>query len=169
MIKKLSGSMILFLQLRDYSRINVTKTSLLFKLLRKQGLPDRIFINTSQSKEEIFLEFLKSDMKSWMKDVINNYQRKEYSVIEFVDNWVALLMDNKRLIKLISILYEHLEKHASYESLLNFKTHFQKEYFPVVEYLSEKIEGFSTDKVIEFTNLQSALAIGLFQIDRSFG
>ncbi|MFC1785009.1 TetR family transcriptional regulator [Candidatus Neomarinimicrobiota bacterium] len=118
-----------------------------------------------KSKEEIFLEFLKYDIKLWKNDLLNDfYKDGYYSIDEFSEIWADLLKKNRRLIELISILYEHLEKHASFESLLNFKESFSEVFQLMAEHLVNKIEGLSFEKVIEFFSLQSALGIGLFQM-----
>lgn len=118
-----------------------------------------------KSKEEIFLEFLKHDIKLWTKDLKTNYSKDGYcSINEFTEIWVDTLQKNSRLIELISILYLHLEKEASYDTLLDFKKSFHQKFQPIVERLSQQIKGFSTDKVAEFLNIQAALGIGLFQM-----
>jgi len=118
-----------------------------------------------KSKEEIFLEFLKYDLKLWKKDLSNNFKiDKYYSIDEFTEKWTDILQKNKRLIELISILYIHLEKEASYDSLLNFKESFSEAFQQIVEHLVDKVEGLSFEKVIEFVNLQSAFGIGLYQM-----
>ena len=118
-----------------------------------------------KSKEEIFLEFLKYDIKLWKRDLLNNYNKNGfYLVDEFAVIWVELLQKNKRLLELISILYLHLEKEVSYDSLLYFKKSFIKDYYLIIEHLIEKIKGFTAETVADFINLQAALGIGLFQM-----
>ena len=63
------------------------------------------------SKEEIFLEFLRQDIVIWRKDVEAKLKpAKIRSVEEFAVAWVNLQVRHERLIKLLSILYNALEK-----------------------------------------------------------
>jgi AcrR family transcriptional regulator len=117
------------------------------------------------SKEEIFLEFLKHDMKLWKDELLNNFlDSNSYSIDKFIDIWIDVLQNNRRLTELTSILYLHLEKEASYESLLNFKRSFIKDFEQVVIHLTCKIKGFTTEKVAEFISMQGMIGIGLYQM-----
>lgn len=118
-----------------------------------------------KTKEEIFLECLKYDVKLWKKDLLNNFNKDGYySIDEFAGIWIEVIQNNKRLIELISILYIHLEKEASYDTLLNFKESYSEVSQKMVEHLVNKIKGLTYKKVIDFVSLQSALGIGLFQM-----
>jgi len=116
------------------------------------------------SKEEIFLEFLKYDFKEWKNNLLKNYKDQEYQIDEFVEIWIDTFMINKRLIELTSILYLHLEKEASYNSLLEFKSIFIKDIKQVVTHLSGKIKGFTDHKAMEFLNMSVGFGIGLYQM-----
>lgn len=116
------------------------------------------------SKEEIFLEFLKHDMEIWKSDLLKNFRKSDYSVDEFAEIWIDLLQKNKRLTELTSILYLHLEKEVSYDSLLDFKRTFTKDFEQVIAHLAGKIKGFTINKVPEFLSLQSMIGVGLYQM-----
>lgn len=118
-----------------------------------------------KSKDEIFLEFIKYDSKILAKDLSEEFGNNEvYTIDEFAERWVALFQKNKRLMGLISILYLHLEKEASYESLLNFKKSFTAGLGEMMENLTNSIEGFTLKKVGEFLNLIMVVGIGLYQM-----
>jgi len=118
-----------------------------------------------KSKEEIFLEFLKADVQIWKEDLFINFiSEKYYSINDFSEIWVETLLNNKRLISLFSILYEHLEKHAAYQSLLNFKNSFNEDFIQIVDHLKMCLENSTSEKISTFLNLQAALSIGLYQM-----
>jgi len=148
------------------------------RLYRKVGYKNITFVDIAKeagftrsnlykyfkSKEEIFLEFLNNDFKNWKNDLINNYKESDYSVDEFIDVWINVLEKNKRLTELTSILYLHLEKEASYDSLLNFKQTFIIDLKQVVDHLTEKIKDFAVEKVTDFIYIQNVIGIGLYQM-----
>jgi AcrR family transcriptional regulator len=118
-----------------------------------------------KSKEEIFLEFIIYDSKIWKENLVTEFEdNRIYSIDEFAETWVNLFNKNKRLIELISILYLHLEKEASYDSLLNFKKSFTGTLSEIFEHLNGKIAGFTSEKIMEFINLQAITGIGLYQM-----
>lgn len=149
---------------RLYNKLRYEEISFV-KIAKEGGFTRSNLYKYFKSKEEIFLEFIKHDVKLWEKDLLNNLDKDGYySTDKFAEIWVDILQKNKRLIELISILYIHLEKEASYDSLLNFKESFSEVFQQMAEHLINKIEGLSFEKVIEFVNLQSALGIGLYQM-----
>lgn len=118
-----------------------------------------------KTKEEIFLEFLKHDMKLWKDDLLNNFLDSDYySIDKFIEIWIDILQRNQRLTELTSILYLHLEKEASYDSLLDFKQSFAKGFEQVTVHLTGKIKGFTVEKVAEFISMQGMIGIGLYQM-----
>ncbi|MDH4219370.1 MAG: TetR family transcriptional regulator [Candidatus Aminicenantes bacterium] len=117
------------------------------------------------SKEEIFLEFLKHDLMRWRKDTEKAYQKdKAYSVDEFASIWVKMQVKHVRLLNLISILYTHLEKNSSLQNLIDFKKRANEELMTLSELLCGLFPLLTLEKVAEFLNLQLAAAIGLYQM-----
>jgi len=116
------------------------------------------------SKEEIFLEFFKYDFKDWKSSLLKNYKDQEYQIDEFVEVWIDTFMMNKRLLELTSILYLHLEKEASYDSLLAFKSIFVEDFMEVVSHLSGKVNGLTEQKTMEFLIMSVVIGIGLYQM-----
>jgi len=117
------------------------------------------------SKEEIFLEFIKHDIVQWRKDVTANLSPgKISSVQEFSTKWVNLQVRHKRLIKLLSILHNALEKNVSIEKLTEFKRGALEELFSLAEVLCSIFPKLTIDQAANFLELQIASAIGLFQM-----
>lgn len=118
-----------------------------------------------KSKEEIFLEFLKHDLKLWEKDFLDNYEKEKPETIDdFVSFWVNSQIKHKRLLKLISILYIHLEKNITIDSLVSFKTQANESMVNVSNVLSKTFKNLTFEKINEFVHLQFASAIGLHQM-----
>jgi len=117
------------------------------------------------SKEEIFLEFLKHDMMRWKKDLVKAFQKdRAYSVEEFAAIWISVQIKHERLLNLISILYTFLEKNSSVQSLIDFKKRATEELMALSELLCGLFPSLTLEKVAEFLNLQLAAAIGLYQM-----
>jgi TetR/AcrR family transcriptional regulator len=117
------------------------------------------------SKEEIFLEFIKHDIVLWRKDVTVNLKPGSIaSVKEFASVWVGLQVRHKRLIKLLSILHNALEKNVSIEKLTEFKRGALEELYSLSEVLCSVFPELTIEKAVNFLELQIASAIGLFQM-----
>ena len=117
------------------------------------------------SKEEIFLEFIKHDIVLWRKDVVANLTpAKIRSVKEFASVWVSLQVRHERLIKLLAILHNSLEKNVSIEKLTEFKRGAKEELFVLAELLCSLFPKLTIEKAVHFQELQIAAAIGLFQM-----
>ncbi|RLC29982.1 MAG: hypothetical protein DRH32_06470 [Deltaproteobacteria bacterium] len=118
-----------------------------------------------RTKEEIFLEFIKHDIVLWRKDVTANLKPGSIiSVKEFASVWVGLKVQHKRLIKLLSILHNALEKYVSIEKLTEFKRGAKEELFVMAEALCSLLPVLTIEKAAIFLELQIASAIGLFQM-----
>jgi len=149
---------------RLYEKYNYEELTFV-QIAKEAGFTRSNLYRYFKTKEEIFLEFLKSDVQLWKKDLFNNYGvTKLYSIDNFTEIWVDTLLHNGRLISLFSILYEHLEKHASYQSLLDFKKSFNEDFIQIVDHLTKCLENWTTEKMSKFLNLQAALSIGLYQM-----
>jgi TetR/AcrR family transcriptional regulator len=117
------------------------------------------------SKEEIFLELIKHDIVFWRKDVVANLNpAKIRSVKEFASVWVSLQVRHERLIKLLAILHNSLEKNVSIEKLTEFKRGAKEELFVMAEVLCSLFPKLTIEKAANFLELQIAAAIGLFQM-----
>lgn len=117
------------------------------------------------SKEEIFLEFIKHDIILWRKDVTANLKPGSIdSVKEFASVWVGLQVRHKRLIKLLSILHNALEKNVSIEKLTEFKRDTLEELLSLAEVLCSVFPKLTIEKAANLLELQIASAIGLFQM-----
>ncbi|MGI9533659.1 MAG: TetR/AcrR family transcriptional regulator [Thermodesulfobacteriota bacterium] len=117
------------------------------------------------SKEEIFLEFVKNDIKLYVKNLVKEFSKdKNYSVEQFVSIWVKILVKHKRLLNLIGILFAFLEKNCSVESLTDFKFATKDELMSTVELICLIFPEISPEKAKDFFYLQFASAVGLYQM-----
>ncbi len=117
------------------------------------------------SKEEIFLEFLRHDIVLWRKAVLSKFSPgKILSVKEFASAWVNLQLRHERLLKLMAILHNALEKNVSIEKLTEFKRGAKEELFTLAEFLCNLFPKLTIEKAANFLELQLAAAIGLFQM-----
>lgn len=117
------------------------------------------------SKEEIFLEFLKHDFADYRMDLERTFESKrEMPLKEFAQLWVTVLVRNKRLLKLFSILNTFIEKNVSFEALIEFKRTLLNEVGTISALLSQTFPALTAPKTVEFILLQSATANGLYQI-----
>ena len=117
------------------------------------------------SKEEIFLEFVKSDIKLYVKNLVKSFRsNKKYKLDEFISVWVKTLVKHKRLLDLIGILFSSLEKNCTEESLRSFKYSTKDELKTTVELICRVFPGVSPEKATDFFYLQFASAGGLYQM-----
>jgi len=116
-----------------------------------------------RSKEEIFFEFLKHDIYLWRKDVLVAFgDAATWPVFDFADTWVAVLVRHERMLRLISVLYAHLEKKASREGLIGFKQMANDEFGVLAGMLYRLFPALSSERALKFLQLQLAAAIGLY-------
>ena len=117
------------------------------------------------SKEEIFLEFLKHDIILWRQDLVATLKRKKgYSVGEFASVWLDVQGRHERKLNLISILYDYLEKKSSIESLTDFKAMAKDEFGILSELLCGLLPALSIENAVKFLNMQLAASIGLHRM-----
>lgn len=118
-----------------------------------------------KSKEEIFLEFIKHDIVLWRKEVVARLKPGQISSVEkFASVWVNLQAKHERLVKLLSILHNSLEKNVSIEKLTAFKRMAKDELFILAEAICMVFPKLSIEKAATFIQLQLAAATGLFQM-----
>ena len=116
-----------------------------------------------RSKEEIFFEFLKHDVRLWRRDLVDQYAGITASTVEsFADIWVKVLVRHERLLRLISVLYAHLEKKASRESLVGFKQMADQEFSQLSAVLCRLFPELSDEQALTFLQHQLAASIGLY-------
>jgi len=117
------------------------------------------------SKEEIFLEFLRHDIVRWRKDVVENIKPDRIcSVKDFSAAWVGLQRKHERFVKLLSILHNVIEKNVTIEKLTEFKRGAKEELFILAEVLCSIFPELTIEKAARFLQLQLAAAVGLFQM-----
>lgn len=132
-------------------------------IAREAGFTRSNLYKYFNSKEEIFLEFLKHDILFWRQDLIDAFQTgRSYTVEAFAAVWVRVLSEHQRLLDLISILYSDLEKNASMENMIGFKRMAKKEYQVLSELLCKLFPALNPEKAARFLNMQLAASIGLY-------
>ena len=115
-----------------------------------------------RTKEDIFFEFLKHDLRLWRADVIGAFQDEASCAVDrFADIWVAVQRRHRRMMSLVSILYSHLEKRASIENLIDFKRMANDEFGMLSDLICRLFPVLSSGDALRFLQLQLAAAIGL--------
>ena len=115
-----------------------------------------------ETKEDIFLELIKHDIETWRQNVLENFTAENKSSRELAEDWVDLVLKNRRMIKLFTILFTLLERNASLEALTAFKQKINQEIGTVAQFLSTALPFPSVDAAAEFISAQSSLAIGSY-------
>ena len=117
------------------------------------------------SKEEIFLKFLEQDMVRWRQDLVMALQEwKVYSVGEFASVWVKVQGRHGRMLHLISILYDQLEKSSSLESLIDFNTMTKEELKILSELICDLFPSLHVEDAVKFLNMYLAASIGFYKM-----
>lgn len=117
------------------------------------------------SKEEIFLEFLKQDLVRWRQDLVTALQEwKVYSVGEFASTWVKVQGRHGRMMRLISILYDQLEKNSSVETLIGFTTIAKEELETLSKLIREVLPSLRAEDAVKFLNMYLAASIGFYKM-----
>ena len=115
-----------------------------------------------ETKEDIFLELLQSDIRAWRGEVCERFGDEPLSAGSFAQTWVDLLLKHPRMLRLFAILYPLLEPNASLEALTEFKKAMLAEMDLIGEKLG-RVYAFATPEAVsEFISVQTALAIGAF-------
>ena len=114
------------------------------------------------TKEEIFLELLRHDMGVWRMEVLSAFSGKQFSIDDFAGTWIGLLVENRRMIKLCTILYTALEPNVSLQALTAFKRATLEEFGVLTESLIQSFPFLTPDTAFEFLFAQLSLAIGAY-------
>jgi hypothetical protein len=104
------------------------------------------------------------DIEIWRESVLETLPDEFMSVPDFSRSWVALLLEHKRLIKLLTILYTMLEQNASLEALIQFKHKLLAEMGTASEKLIKILPFNSFEAVGEFLSTHIALIIGFYPL-----
>ncbi|WLR43262.1 TetR family transcriptional regulator [Bacillus carboniphilus] len=115
------------------------------------------------SKEEILLELLIHDLRSWSEDIGEAFHvRKSYTVEEVAEGWTNAYLKNKRLLSLLAILFTVLEKNVSTEALAQFKRKMMEVQHRVLELLGGLLPSIHEEVLEQFLINQLALVQGLY-------
>ena len=134
-----------------------------FALIAKQaGFTRSNLYRYFETKEDIFLELLQSDIRTWREEVCESIGEIPVSAALLAQTWVDLLLKHPRLLRLFAILYPLLEPNASLEALTAFK----KAMLAEMEQIGAKLAGVyafsSPEAAREFIFAQTALVTGAF-------
>ncbi|WP_042196447.1 TetR family transcriptional regulator [Paenibacillus camerounensis] len=142
-----------------YEGLNFSEISKLTKFTRPTIYR---YFNT---KEEILLEILNNDFKSWHKSLLSSFRfNKVYAMEEIVEIWVNAIVENERLLKLYSILFTSIEKNVSLDSLTKFKKDTIKLQDEMTDLLMQLFPKTESEDILEFFNNQMVFAAGLFPL-----
>lgn len=95
--------------------------------------------NYFNTKEEIFLAFLKKEYDKWIKDLNKIYENnKELEKEDFADMLARTIEKRKNLLKLVSMNMYEIEENSKLEELIKFK----KSYGLAVETVRKCIDKF---------------------------
>lgn len=114
------------------------------------------------TKEEVFLELLAQDLKSWADEIVSLLQtRKRWTAEELAARWAESCISRRRLIELMSVLFSVLERHSSVERLTQFKLELMAD----LGYLGTALFGAypfrDARAVADFLQASSALLVGI--------
>lgn len=119
------------------------------------------------TKEEILLKLLLSDMEAWEATLINSFQlNKIYTIEEITEIWVDTVIQNDRLLNLYSILFTSIEKNVSLASLTEFKKGMLKLQTPVTGLLKQLFPNAENKDLWDFVINQMAFALGLYPMSQ---
>jgi AcrR family transcriptional regulator len=117
-----------------------------------------------KAKEDIFLDLLKHDLANWRMDLLASLSKSTYTIPEFSELCLNLLLKHKRMIDLFTLLYTILEQNASLEALTAFKRNVMEELGVTVEHLTRALPFKSPEAAAEFVFAHTSLAIGMYPL-----
>jgi AcrR family transcriptional regulator len=115
-----------------------------------------------ENKEDIFLELLSHDLENWQNNVLERFTDEEIQISEFSRAWIDLILEEKRMMKLLTILFTMIEQNASVESLTKFKARIMQNIGTVAIHLSKVFPFESVEKAAEYLTAQTSLIIGIY-------
>jgi AcrR family transcriptional regulator len=115
------------------------------------------------TKEEILLKILLSDMYEWISVLIKSFKlNKIYSVNEIAEIWAKSINNNFRLMNLYSVLFTSIEKNVSIEALVEFKKQSFILQTKMVNLLKQLFPNSNEDNILEFLLNHMSLVLGLY-------
>jgi AcrR family transcriptional regulator len=117
-----------------------------------------------KTREEIFLQLLERDIGEWRHGLECALCQKDgrLTVSELAETWACQMNEHQRLMRLLSLLYLHLEKNAPLESLVEFKQVLIGELSSLIELLCARFSGLTPEAAEEFVAVAVATASGLY-------
>lgn len=115
------------------------------------------------TKEEIFLWILTSDLEKWVSQIYQRFEKyDELDLKTFCHLWAEQIYQNKRLLKLFSILGLVLKNNVTTKSLETFKQDLSSSFNKVNLITKKFIPNLSTDQLKLFNEYQIYYAISLY-------
>lgn len=107
--------------------------------------------NYFQTKEEIFLAFLKREYEKWIDDLNYIYERNEsLSKEEFADKLTKSIEKREKLLKLISMNMYEIEDNSRLEELVEFKKVYSRAEQTVRKCIDKFFKNMSKDDKDKF-------------------
>ncbi len=130
---------------------------------KKTGLTRPTIYNYFNTKEEILMQVIVQDFRSWTEELIGQFKlNKIYEIEEIADIWVASIANYPRFMELYSILFTILERNCSIEILAQFKRDLLAQHSPLLNLMTQLIPEAETEDINGFLLLQLTGAMGLF-------
>ena len=114
------------------------------------------------TKEEVFLELLKLDLRAWGSELVSALSGRENWDVESVSGvWAESCMRQTRLIELMSVLFSVLERNTSVERLTLFKRELMADLGSLGAALGAALTFREPQAVADFLQASSALLVGM--------
>ena len=119
-----------------------------------------------KTKEEILLEILKEDIKSFIITFTHSFKlNKLYSLDEIADIWTSNLLKHERFLNIYSILFTSIEKNVSLSALTEFKKESITLYNQLVDCFSQLFPEINERKLYNSVSTLLVLACGLYSMN----
>lgn len=116
-----------------------------------------------KTKEEILLDLLLEDIKTWSWDVNSILESHEtLSKEDYCHELTNTFVNNTRMLQLMSVLYSILEKNCSLEKLTAFKSELMSLRRPLIASINKYFPDADDDSKQTFLNNSSCFVSGLY-------
>jgi len=115
-----------------------------------------------KTKEEVFLELLKLDLRSWAESVVEALgQRADWDTETLAVAWADSCIQQARLIDLMSVMFSVLERNSSVERLTAFKSELMKDLGTLGMALAQALPFRNEQAIADFLHASSSLLVGM--------
>ncbi len=114
------------------------------------------------TKEEVYLELLKEDLRAWCCDIVEAIRSKaDWTAEALAAIWSEKSIQEERMIELLSVLFPILERNSSVERLTAFKIELMSDLGQLGEALAGALPFRDGQAVADFLQASSSLLIGM--------